>query len=330
MKVAIIGRTQILYETTLKLLESGHQVCGIITAKATPEYSRNEKDFKNLAEKLNVPYFQTNNLNKPEIEEFCKGLDIGVSINWVSVIKQNHIDLFRLGILNSHLGDLPRYRGNACSNWAIINNEDKIVNSIHFMEGGQLDCGRIICQETFYLNETNSISDVYKWAEKLTPILFHKALELLEINDKFALKFAEINSIESFRCFPRLPQDNFINWDNSVREIHNLIRAACWPFSGAYTFQLYEGEVKKLIVLKSRIVLQKHCNFAVPGHVLENNKETGESLIQCGDGIIALLLCRYDDEQEEFLPGSRWSSIRIRLGVRLEDWLWTIYQKCLS
>jgi methionyl-tRNA formyltransferase len=141
------------------------------------------------------------------------------------------------------------------------------------------------------------------------------------------LKYADPNSIESFRCYPRLPVDNFINWNNSVKDVHNLIRAVCYPFSGAYTFHWHSGEVKKLFILKSRIIQFETKDLSITGHVLKNNKETGESFVRCGDGIIALLKCRYEGEQEEFYPGIRWKSIRMRLGVNPNDWLWAIYSK---
>jgi len=243
------------------------------------------------------------------------------------MVTQRHIDLFRLGILNSHHGDLPKYRGNACSNWAIINNEEQITKTIHFMEGDKLDCGRIICQEHFKLHQDTTITDVYKWSEESTPGLYAKALRLLDDDNTFVLKFANPSTPESFRCYPRLPEDGFIKWEHAVSNIHNLICAVCAPFSGAYTYHWYKGEVRKLIVLKSRIVQSETIDIAIPGHVLRNNPETGESYVQCGDGIIALLKCRYDDEQEEFSPGKRWRSIRMRLGVRVEDWLWEINKK---
>ena len=138
------------------------------------------------------------------------------------------------------------------------------------------------------------------------------------------MKYADLNSPQSFRCYPRLPEDSFIRWELPVVKIHNLIRAVCFPFSGAYTYHWHKAEVKKLFVLKSRIIKSETKDFASPGHILGNKKETGESLVQCGDGIIALLKCRYEGEQKEFIPGKRWKSIRMRLGVRVEDWLWEI------
>lgn len=330
MRVAIIGRTRILYETALRLHEAGHEIGCIVTARAVPEYRCDENDFRQLAEKLNVSFLFTNTLENPGVEELCRGLDIGVSVNWVSVVRQKHISLFSLGILNSHHGDLPKYRGNACSNWAIINNEEQVTNTIHFMEGGKLDCGKIICQEHFRLNEDTTITEVYKWAEESTPLLFVQALKMLGRDNEFIMKFADPDSPESFRCYPRLPEDSFINWGLSALQIHNLIRAVCYPFSGAYTYHWNNGKVRRLIILKSRIVTSETNDLGIPGHVLENNRDTGESLVLCGHGIIALSRCRYDDEEEEFSPGQRWRSIRMRLGVRAEDWLWEIEKDLLS
>ena len=55
MKIAIIGRTETLYDLTLSLKEAGHEICCIITAKEAPEYNRTIEDFRGLAEVLNVP-----------------------------------------------------------------------------------------------------------------------------------------------------------------------------------------------------------------------------------------------------------------------------------
>ncbi len=324
MKIAIIGRSQILYETALKLGENGHQICVIITAKAAPEYSRKEEDFKKLAQKYNAQFFVTTTLKEKSIQNACKGLDIGISINWISIIRQEIINSFHLGILNAHHGDLPRYRGNACSNWALINNEKQVTNTIHFVESDKLDCGRIICQEHYPVNKETTITDIYQWTEQITPLLFLNALDELQKNCSHMLKYASLEDPSAFRCYPRRPEDGFIEWTWSVKKIHNLIRAVCHPFSGAYTFHWCNNDVKKLFILKSRIVNLTTQDLAIPGHVLKNDKETGESLIKCGDGVLALLQCRYEESSEAFSPGKKWRSIRMRLGVRVEDWLWTI------
>jgi methionyl-tRNA formyltransferase len=324
MRVAIIGRTQVLYESALRLSAQGHQICCVITAKAAPEYSRKEEDFRLLAGELGAPFLLTNTLDRPEFEELCKGLDVGVSVNWVSVILQRHIDLFRLGILNAHHGDLPRYRGNACSNWAILNGEERITNTIHLMEGDRLDCGRIIHQHHLELNAGSTITDVYRWWEETAPDAFVQAINKLSADSGYTLRYADPQGEESFRCYPRLPEDGYIDWTLPATRVHNLVRAVCHPFPGAYTYHLYQGEIRRLIVLKSRVLQEQTKDLAAPGHVLKNDKQTGESHVQCGEGTIALVRCRYEGEPQEFSPGERWNSIRMRLGIRAEDWLWNL------
>jgi methionyl-tRNA formyltransferase len=147
MKVAIIGRTQILYDTVLKLIDAGHSINVVVTAKASPEYTKKEGDFVKLCKSHKIPCFITPKLEGPALCRLLAGSDIGVSINWVSIMNQKDISYFKLGILNAHFGDLPRYRGNACPNWAIINGEKDVTVSMHFMEGGMLDCGKVILQE---------------------------------------------------------------------------------------------------------------------------------------------------------------------------------------
>jgi methionyl-tRNA formyltransferase len=324
MKLAIIGRTRMLYDTALLLKQQGHQINVVITAEAAPEYTHTEEDFRQLADTIGVPLILTNNLDNPKVNELCQGLDIGISINWKTLIHERHINLFRLGILNAHHGDLPQYRGNACSNWAISKGDNKITTSIHFMEGGKLDCGRIVSQKHLYLDENATITDVYSWSEKVIPELFVEVLNNLQSDENYTLKYADPDSSESFRCYPRLPEDGFIEWSTSVKDIHNLIRAVCYPFAGAYTYHVYKGEIKKMIILKSRIVQHRMKDLAMPGHVLKNDKHSGESWVKCGDGILALAKCRYEDETGAFLPGQRWKSIRMRLGIRVEDWMYSM------
>ena len=324
MQLVIIGHTQMLYNTALLLHQQGHQVNAVITAEAAPENNCTGEDFQKLADSIEAPFLLTNNLDSPEVIELCRGSDVGISINWKTLFHERHINLFRLGILNAHHGDLPKYRGNACSNWAIIEGDQSITASVHFVEGDKLDCGRIVGKRQLRLNENTTITDIYSWSEKVLPDLFVQVLDKLQSDESYTLKYADLDSSESFRCYPRLPEYGFIEWNASVKTIHNLIRATCYPFSGAYTYHVCEGKVRKLIVIKSRIVQSQTKDLAMPGHVIKNDKNSGESWIKSGDGILALAECRYENETEAFLPGQRWTSIRMTLGIRVEDWIYMI------
>jgi methionyl-tRNA formyltransferase len=327
MNVAAIGRTQMLYDTVIALTKAGHVVTAIITAPAAPEYSRSERNFEELGAELGIPVFITTRLDDPEIVAVLARTEIGVSVNWVSVLKQKHLDIFKYGILNAHAGDLPKYRGNACPNWAILAGESEIALTVHRMVPEELDCGDIIAQARFSLKTDSSIGDVYSWMQESTPALFAEAITKLQSDPTFRLAVADPTDPRGFRCYPRFPEDGYVDWSQSAEDIDALIRASGAPFAGAYCYMRYEGEVKKLMLLKSRVEKGSSLDRAVPGQVLKNVRISGESWIRCGSDIVALSLCRFEGESEEFRPGDRWRTIRLRLGVRPEDWLWENYKR---
>jgi len=281
MKIAIIGRSQFLYGSVVKLKEAGHEIKSIITSKASPEYKKTEKDFQKLAESVSAAFFCSKNLDEDEIMASCKDLDIGISVNWTSIIQEKHINLFKLGILNAHFGDLPKYRGNACPNWAIINGEKEVFVSIHFMEGGKIDCGRVVVQKKMELTEQTYIGDVYAWGERAIAEAFQEACSLLEKDPGSVLKYADPESTESFRCYPRKPEDSRIDWKASAEDIQRLVRASSAPFQGAYGFL----EDEKIVIWKAETFNDNETYSALPGQISDVGKDhftviTGKSKLK--------------------------------------------------
>ena len=91
---------------------------------------------------------------------------MGISFNYRNITTQEVIDLFPLGILNGHGGDLPRYRGNACQAWAIINGEKRIRLCVHKMVGGELDSDDIIARDYYPLGLNSRVRQVLEWIER--------------------------------------------------------------------------------------------------------------------------------------------------------------------
>jgi len=209
MKIAIIGRSELLFETAELLVKKGFEIPLVITSKAAPEYKKKEQDFKGFAERINAIFIQTGKINSKKVIDEIKSLgeiDIAVSINYSGVIADAIIDLFPMGILNAHGGDLPRYRGNACQAWAIINGEEKIGLCIHKMIGGELDSGDIITKSYLPINIDTRVGEVYKWMETEIPVLMYKAIGKLNKNINDTCKQSK-DPKDTLRTYPRTPDD---------------------------------------------------------------------------------------------------------------------------
>lgn len=304
MKIAIIGRTEILYETACQLHASGHEIVCILTAKEAPEYTRGAEDFQQLAEQLCVPYASSAKII--DYREFlaASAADIAVSINYSGVIPGAVTELFPLGILNAHGGDLPRYRGNACQAWAILNGEEKIGLCIHRMIGDELDSGDIIARDYLPIDIETTVADALNWIARVTPKLFVQALSQLQLDPEFILETQSKDPALALRCYPRRPEDGRINWQKSALDIVRLVNASGRPYAGA--FCLFEG--RKLTVWSAKLADDERF-LAVPGQV---TAITGNYLeVATGDGKVRLTNLSFDEEA--VLPFEVCKSIRSRL-----------------
>lgn len=280
MKIALIGRTSMLMKTADLLMSNGFEIGAVITSPAAPEYSITEKDYEELANSLNVYYACTTKINDIVDDLNSLNCDIGVSMNYSSTISAEVVNCFNRGILNAHLGDLPRYRGNATPNWAIINGEQNIPLCIQYMIGGELDSGDVLGKKYKEINISTKIGEIYDWVEEITPSLYLDVLNKLKNNETFKLYKQSKNKNDIIRCYPRLPEDSEIDWNKSNIEILRLINASSKPFSGAYGF--YDD--KKIIFEDCELVEDSELYYAVPGQVSEINKNEKFIVIITGNG----------------------------------------------
>ncbi len=310
MKVAIIGRTSILYNCAKILLDNHYEIPLIITSKEAPEYTINSNDFKKLAEDIGAKFIYTPKINEEEIITNILSLgeiDLAVSINYSGVISQKVINLFRFGLLNAHGGDLPKYRGNACQAWALINGEKKIGLCIHKMIGGELDSGPIISREYFNVDINTRIGQVYDWIESETPKLVLQSVNEIKKNKNFVLEYQSLNPSDSLRCYPRNPSDGKIDWGKSNEDILRLINASSEPFSGAFT-SLNEQQV---IIWRAEIYENDENYLAVSGQISTINKTDGSIIVICG--LSKLRITEIEIDGQRGLPATMISSIRKRL-----------------
>ena len=305
MRIAIIGRSEILYNTALHLVDKGFTISCILTSKEAPEYYKNAIDYEELAKKLNVPFRKSSKIN--ENISFLKksNSDISVSVNYTGIISEQIINLFPLGILNAHGGDLPKYRGNACQAWAIINGEERIGLCIHKMIGGELDSGDIISRDYLNINIDTKVGDVWDWMRQRTPYLFTEALENLSNDHNFVLEKQSKDIKNALRCYPRRPEDGKINWEKTSLEIIRLIKASGWPYGGAFC----EFEGQKLTISDASYIKCDENFLSVPGQVIG----IGDSYVDigCGEGKIRIQEIKYNGQKLN--PSKVITSFRQRL-----------------
>jgi methionyl-tRNA formyltransferase len=309
MKIAIIGRSEVLYDSAKALVEVGHEVVLIISAKEAPEYTKSLSDFRQLASSLKAEFLHAPNMMSTTVVIDAlhrKGpVDIGISYNYTGMIPQKVIDLFPMGILNAHGGDLPRYRGNACQAWAILNGEEKIGLCIHRMIGDELDSGDILARSYLPLDINSTIGQAMDWIGRSTPSLFVDVLAQLSLDPGFVLEHQPKDPALSLRCYPRCPDDGRIDWHKSAVDVLRLINASSKPYAGAFCY--FEGQ--KLIVWCADLVEHDEVFCAVPGQVTA--LVDGFVDVACGKGKIRILMAEVNGRTE--VPRTWIQSIRRRL-----------------
>jgi UDP-4-amino-4-deoxy-L-arabinose formyltransferase/UDP-glucuronic acid dehydrogenase (UDP-4-keto-hexauronic acid decarboxylating) len=307
MKVAIIGRTKMLYDCIDKIIEAGHSIPLIITSKAAPDYDISEDDFRNIASKIGAKFIYTPKINETEIINAIRSIgeiDIAISINYTGVISKEVIGLFREGILNAHGGDLPKYRGNACQAWAIINGEKEIGLCIHKMIGGELDSGDIIEKKLYPITINTRIGEVYDWFKKDIPEMMLSAILKINSGNKNIFVKQSVDSNDALRCYPRLPEDGKITWGQSAENIIRLINASSEPYDGAFAF--FENE--KIIIWRAELYKDFENYLAIPGQIAAI-KDEGIVMIT-GSGKILITLVEIRNLKSN--PSNKFKSIRKR------------------
>jgi UDP-4-amino-4-deoxy-L-arabinose formyltransferase/UDP-glucuronic acid dehydrogenase (UDP-4-keto-hexauronic acid decarboxylating) len=283
VRVAIIGRSEILYDTAERLVAAGYQIALVITAKEAPEYEARVPEFAALAKRLNTPFLRTAHIANtlPEIRS-AGPIDVAVSVNFPAIIPDEVIHHFPLGILNAHGGDLPRYRGNACQAWAILNGEERVGLCIHKMIGDALDAGDIIARDYHAVGLQTTVTELWTWMRERAPELFETALQALGRDPTFVLERQSRDPRDSLRCYPRRPDDGRIDWNRSAIEVLRLINASTKPYSGAYC----ELDGERVIIWDAELAFDDEIYLAVPGQIAAIG--TGWAHVITGSGKIKI------------------------------------------
>ncbi|WP_176562777.1 methionyl-tRNA formyltransferase [Paracoccus liaowanqingii] len=266
--------------------DQGHQISFVQTCGTGQYHNAVQSDFAHLAANFDAPFMLGGSVRTTMAAWRDTGTEVCISINWPTLVPAEALEMLPHGILNAHAGDLPRYRGNACPNWAILNHEQQIGLTIHRMVPA-LDAGPWLFKTFMPLDEDVYIGDVYAWLERTVPRAFCEAIDRLKTTG-----FRDQNSdIMPLRTFPRRPEDARIDWKMCSRDILALIRASSHPFDGAFTTLDQKRTVR---IWRARTFSPPYDLLAVPGQVCMG--QSGDPVIATADGMILLEECNIDGE----------------------------------
>jgi methionyl-tRNA formyltransferase len=283
LRVAVLGRTEMLLEAARLVAGAGHAVPLVGTCKASDTSAADEEDFRRFAESVGADFFCTAAIGAPAQLARLQAArcDIAISMNWLSLIGTAARDAFKHGVFNAHPGDLPRYRGNACPNWAILAGEPHVGLCIHQMVDA-LDAGPVALRDRFPLHDRVDVEDVYVWLRRRVPELFLQLVELAAAGSLQPIPQPADPGM-ALRCYPRRPEDGRIDWSQPADQVHRLVRATTRPMQGAFT--LLEG-TRRVTVWRAEVVQSPEPFLALPGQVCFARES--DPVVACGEAMLRL------------------------------------------
>ncbi len=236
MKIIFMGTPDFAVPTFQQLVNSRHDVITVVTQPDRPKgrgKTITPPPIKTEALKFNIPVFQPEKVREEGFQQDLKNLhaDIIVVVAFGQIIPKSILNLPPFGCINLHASLLPKYRGAAPIERAILAGETRTGNTTMLMDEG-LDSGGILMQEEMVVPHTINASHVYDKLSKSGAALMLETLEELETKSLCARP----QNKEEVTHAPRLKkEDGLIRWDKKNSEIVNLVRGlALWPV--AYTY----------------------------------------------------------------------------------------------
>jgi methionyl-tRNA formyltransferase len=232
-RIVFFGYSEVGFECLSLLSERGDNVVALITHQDSPGEKIWFRAPAAVARARAIPVFTPENVNPAEWVERVAALrpDLILSAYYRHMISMKIIGLARLGAFNFHGSLLPKYRGRAPVNWAVLRGESRSGMTLHRMVK-RADAGAIVDQESVELGPRDTAETVVR---KLLPCA--RRILARQIDALLAGTATEIPQDESQATYfgGRTPEDGRIDWAQRSVQIFNLVRAVTDPYPGAFT-----------------------------------------------------------------------------------------------
>ncbi|CCW30046.1 putative formyltransferase [Xenorhabdus nematophila F1] len=259
------------------LAKAGFDIQAVFTHTDAPNENHFFSSVARTGADLGLPVFAPENVNHPLWVERIREMkpDVIFSFYYRNMLSQEILSLAEKGAFNLHGSLLPKYRGRAPVNWAVLHGEKETGVTLHKMLA-KPDAGDIIAQKAVQIGETDTSLSVHANIREAAVELLDSILPQIKSGH-----YPSIPQNENLATYfgRRTAEDGEIIWRKPAKEINNLVRAVTEPYPGAFTFL---GE-RKIIIWRARPLDQAHDKR--PGTVIS----TEPFVIACGDGTLEII-----------------------------------------
>lgn len=303
MKIVFMGTPDFAEKALEAIYNSGHEILAVVTNPDRPK-GRGMKmvssPVKEFAVSKNLKIYQPEKVRKNiEFIEEIKKLqpDVICVVAYGKILPKEILDIPKLGCINVHGSLLPKYRGAAPIQWAVINGEKVTGVTTMYMDIG-MDTGDMILKEEVSIGEDETTGELWDKLSEVGAKLLVKTLK--QIEDGTATR---IPQGEDFSMAPMLNKEmSKINWNSqSAQEIKNLVRGLN-PIMGTYSYL----DDKKIKFWKVDVLPFENENVE-NGTILKSNSKDG-LYIKAKDGMIKVLEIQGENSKrmpiQDFLRGN--------------------------
>lgn len=305
MRIVFMGTPDFAQVSLEAVYNAGHEIIGVVTNPDKPKgrgmklISSPVKDFA-IEKKLKI-YQPTKIRNNYEFIEEIKSLkpDVICVVAYGKILPQEILDIPPKGCINVHGSLLPKYRGAAPIQWAVLNGDKKTGITTMYMDAG-MDTGDMILKEEVEIGENETTGELWDRLAKIGGVLLVKTLQQIENGTVQRTKQGD-----DFTIAPMLKKEMAkIDWnEKTAHEIKNLVRGLN-PIMGAYSF-LNGKKIKfwKVEALEMEIYEKEEC-----GKVLISDDKNG-LFIKSKNGVIKVIEIQGENSKRmpigDFLRGNK-------------------------
>jgi len=304
MKIVFFGTPRFAAVVLRYLLDNQVEIAAVVTRPDKPK-GRSDKliptPVKEVALEHHIPVYQPEKVSSPVFAEVLTPIeaDLFVVVAYGEIVKQHILDMPKLGCINLHTSLLPKYRGAAPIQRAVMNGEMETGVSIMYMVK-KMDAGDIIRTQKLAIGENETFGEL---EERLCRVGSEMMLSVISDFRQGPLDGRPQND-DDVTFAPKVElEDCEIDWTKPANEIHNLVRGS-QPYPGAWCWVDVKGEKKRMKIKKTLI---GHSAQAAPGSLIRVNQEGLE--LGCGEGSLIIKFLQLEGKKamtpDELFRGTR-------------------------